>query len=60
MNGITEELLKENETDITEINHLIHAAATVVTETATKLGKIVKNTANKDSQNIRIQRQISN
>jgi hypothetical protein len=30
-NGIIEELLKENETDVTDINHLIYAAATVIT-----------------------------
>jgi hypothetical protein len=42
MNGITEELLKENETDITDINHLIYAAATIITEIITKPGKTVK------------------
>jgi hypothetical protein len=31
MNGIIEELLKENETDITDINHLIYVATTVIT-----------------------------
>jgi hypothetical protein len=42
MNGITEELLKENETDITDLNHLIYAAATVIMEKVTKPGKTVK------------------
>jgi len=41
---IIEELLKEN-----EIDQLIHAAATVITETTTRPGKIVKNVRNKDS-----------
>jgi hypothetical protein len=42
MNGIIEELLKENENDITDINHLIYAAATVITEKVAKPGKMVK------------------
>jgi len=57
INGITEELLKENETDIADINRFIYAAATVVTETITKPGKTVKNIRNKDSWKTRIQRQ---
>jgi hypothetical protein len=36
MNGVIKELLKENETDITYINHLIYAAETVITEKVTK------------------------
>jgi hypothetical protein len=48
MNGIIEELLKENETDMTDINHLIYAAATVITEKVTKLGKTVKSRRNKN------------
>jgi hypothetical protein len=39
VNGITEELLKEDETDITDINHLIYAAATVITERINKPDK---------------------
>jgi hypothetical protein len=31
--------LKEDETDVTDINHLIHAAATVITESISKPGK---------------------
>jgi hypothetical protein len=38
INGITEELLKEDETDITDTNHLIYAAATVIIESITKPG----------------------
>jgi hypothetical protein len=57
-NGITEELLKENETDKTDINRLIYVAATAIRETVIELGKTVKYTTNKDSWKIRIQRQI--
>jgi hypothetical protein len=60
INGKIKKLLKENETDITDINHLMYAAATVITERITKPGKKVKNRSNKDSWKIRIQRQISN
>jgi hypothetical protein len=60
LNRITEELLKEDEADITDINHLIYAAATVITEIITKPGKTVKNRRKKDSWKIRIQRKISN
>jgi hypothetical protein len=60
INGIIEELWKEDETDITDINHLIYAAATVITERIAKTGKKVKNRRNKDSWKIIIQRQISN
>jgi hypothetical protein len=60
MNGIIEDILKENETDITDLNHLIYAAATVITEKVTKPGKTVKSRQNKNSWKIRIQRQISN
>jgi hypothetical protein len=51
--------LKEDETDITDINQLIYVAGTVITERVTKPGKKVKNRRNKDSWKIRIQRQIS-
>jgi hypothetical protein len=40
--------MKENETDITDINHLIHAAATVIAETIARRGKTVKHIRNKD------------
>jgi hypothetical protein len=60
MSGIIEELLKENETDITDLNHLIYAASTVIMEKVTKPGKTVKSRRNKNSWKIRIQRQISN
>jgi hypothetical protein len=59
-NGIIEELLKENETDVTDINHLIYAAARGIIEAITKPGKTVKNTITEDSWKIRIHRLISN
>jgi hypothetical protein len=46
MNGTTEEHLKENETDITDLNHLTYAAATVITEKVTKPGKTVNSRQN--------------
>jgi hypothetical protein len=49
MNGITEETLKENETAITDPNHLIYAAVTFITEKVTKPGKTVKSRRNKNS-----------
>jgi hypothetical protein len=53
--GKTEELLKENETDISHINHLTYVAATVIiTETITKPDKTEKDILNKDSWKIRI------
>jgi hypothetical protein len=52
--------LKENEMEITDINHLIYAAATLITEKVTKLGKLIKSTRNKNFWKSRIQRQISN
>jgi hypothetical protein len=33
INGVIEELLEEEEMDITDINNLIYAAATIVTQT---------------------------
>jgi hypothetical protein len=60
MNGILAEILEQNEINITDINHLIYAAATVITERITKPGKMVKSRRNKDSWQIRIQKQISN
>jgi hypothetical protein len=44
--------LKENETGIAVINHFFYAAATDITETISKPGKIVKNVRNKDSWKI--------
>lgn len=60
VNGIIKELLEENQTDITEVNHLIYAAATVITETTIKPRKTMKTGRFKDFWKIRIQKQISN
>jgi hypothetical protein len=43
MNGIIAEILEQNEINITDINHLVYAAATVITEGITTPGKMVKN-----------------
>ena len=37
--GITEELLEENESDITDTNNLTYATATVITETMNEPSK---------------------
>jgi len=39
INGVNEELLEEDEVDITDINNLIHAAATGVTQTMNEPSK---------------------
>jgi hypothetical protein len=49
MNGIIKVLLKENETNVMDIKHLIYVAGTVIIETATKHGKTVKSRRNKNS-----------
>jgi hypothetical protein len=41
--GINEELSEENESDITELNNLIYAAATFVTEAVNRHSKRGKN-----------------
>jgi chorismate mutase len=58
MNGIIEEILKENKIDITDLNHLIYAAASVIMEEVIKPGKAVKSRQNKNSWKI-IQRKIN-
>jgi hypothetical protein len=55
INGLIEELFKENEIEITDINHFIYAAATVITEKVTKLGKSKKSRRNKNFWKIRIE-----
>jgi hypothetical protein len=49
MNGIIEALLKEKETNITDLNHLTYAAARVITKKVTKPTKTVKHRRNKNS-----------
>ena len=46
INGVMEELLEEDEMDITDINNLIYAAATIITQTLHEPGKRIKNRRN--------------
>ena len=46
INGVIEELLEEDETDVTDINKLIYAAATIITQTLNEPGKRIKNRRN--------------
>jgi hypothetical protein len=48
MTEITEELFEENKSDITNINNLIYAAATIITETVNQLSKRGKNRRNEN------------
>ncbi|PNF19358.1 hypothetical protein B7P43_G06722 [Cryptotermes secundus] len=59
VNGIIKELLEENQINITEVNHLIYAAATVITETTIKPRKTMTTGRFKDAWKLRIQKQIS-
>jgi hypothetical protein len=59
INGITGELLKEDEMDITDINNLIYAAATIITLTMNEPSKRSKNRKNVKFWNIRMQKHIS-
>jgi hypothetical protein len=42
VNGVMEVLLEEDEMDITDINNLIYAAATIITQTLNEPGKKLK------------------
>jgi hypothetical protein len=59
INGVIEELLEEDEMDITDINNLIYAAATIMTQTLNEPSKRCKNRRNVKFWKIRIQKQIS-
>jgi len=59
INGVTEELLEEDEMDITDINNLIYAAATIMTQTLNEPSKRGKNRRNVKLWKIRMQKQIS-
>jgi len=54
-----EELLEEDEMDITHINNLIYAAATITIQTLNGPGKRIKNRRNVKFWKIRIEKQIS-
>jgi len=59
INGVMEELIAEDEMDITDINNLIQAAATIITQTLNEPGKKIKNRRNVKFWKIRMQKQIS-
>ena len=59
INGIIEELIEEDEMNITNINNLIYAAATIITQTLNELGKRNKNRRKVKFWKIRMQKQIS-
>jgi hypothetical protein len=58
INGVIEELLEEEEMDITDINNLIYVSATIMTQTLNEPSK--KNRRNIKFWKIRMQKQISN
>ena len=57
--GVMEELLEEHEMDITDINNLIYAGATITTQTLNEPGKRTKNRGIVKFWKIRMQKQIS-
>ena len=59
INGVIEELLEEDEMNITDINNLIYAAATIMTQTLNEPSKRSKNRKNVKFWKIRMQKQIS-
>ena len=59
INGVIEELLEEDEMDITNINNLIYAAATIMTQSLNESSKRSKNRRNVRFWKIRMQKQIS-
>ena len=54
-----EELLEEDEMDITDINNLIYTAATIITQNLNEPSKRIKNRRNVNFWKIRMQKQIS-
>jgi len=59
INGVIEELLEEDEVNITNINNLIYAAATIMTQTLNERNKRNKNRRDVKFWKIRKQKQIS-
>ena len=59
INGVIEELLEEDEMNITDINNLIYAAATLMTQTLNEPNKRSKNRRDVKFWKIRMQKQIS-
>jgi hypothetical protein len=61
INGVIEEVLEEEkEMAITDINNLIYAAATIMTQTLNEPSKRSKNRRNVKLRKTRMQKQISN
>jgi hypothetical protein len=58
-NGVIEELLEEDEMNITDIDNLIYAAATIMTQKLNEPSKRSKNRRDVKFWKIRMQRQIS-
>jgi hypothetical protein len=56
INGEMEELLEEDEMDITGINNLIYTVATIITQTLNEPGKRIKNRRNVKLWKIRMQK----
>jgi len=59
INGVIEELLEEDEINITDINHLIHAADKIMTQTLNEPSKRNKNRRDVKFWKIRMQKQIN-
>ena len=59
INGVSEELLEEDEINITDINNLIYAAPTIMTQTLNEPSKKSKNRRDVKFWKIRVQKQIS-
>ena len=59
INGVIEELLEENEMNITDINNLIYTAATIMTQTLNEPSKRSKNRRDVKFRKIRMQKQTS-
>jgi len=58
INGVIKELLEEDEMDIKDINNLIYAAATIMTQTLNERSKTSKNGRNVKLSKIIMQKQI--
>ena len=58
INGVIEELFEEGELNITDVNNLIYAAATIITQTLNEPRKRIKNRRNVNIWKIRMQKQI--
>ena len=59
INGVIEELLEEDEMNITDIKKMIYAAATIMTQTLNEPSKRSKNRRDVKFWKIRMQSQIS-